>query len=387
VTGDINTVKLLVDGQAFGGWKEVAIRQSLECMAGAFHLSVTRKWDGQQQPYKLREGLPCQVLIGDDVVITGYVDEYATEGDKDSASITVQGRDKTGDLVDCSAIHKSGQWLQAGLQRIVTDLAKPFGIGVTVDAGVSLGEAFKSFSLQEGESVFQAIDRACRMRAVLCTSSPTGEVLLTRAGSVSTGVQLVEGVNIEAYSARHTWAERYSQVTVKGQGPGDDDENGAAVAHGKAQATDAEIDRYRPLIVLAEHGAGLKALKDRATWETQVRMGRGKRGEVTVTGWRTGRDGAVGELWRPNRLVYIASPAMYLDDEMLIVGCSYELSDKKGAQTRLTFARREAFEVVDGVRRSRLNGRLNHSQRGKHKKGDGYQTPWQVGIPPTKETR
>jgi prophage tail gpP-like protein len=387
VTGDANLVKLLVDGQAFGGWKDVAIRQSLECMAGAFHLSVTRKWDGQQEPYKLREGLPCQVLIGDDVVITGYIDEYSPEGDKDSASITVQGRDKTADLVDCSAIHKSGQWLQSGLQRIVTDLAKPFGIGVTLDAGVSLGEAFKSFALQEGEKVFEAIDRACRMRAVLCTSSPTGEVLLTRSGSQSTGVQLIEGVNIETYSARHTWAERFSVVTVKGQGPGDDDEWGAAVAHGKAEAKDAEIDRYRPLIVLAEHGAGLKALKDRATWETQVRMGRGKRGEVTVTGWRTGRDGAIGELWRPNRLVHITSPAMNLDDELLIVGCSYELSNNKGAQTRLTFARREAFEVVDGVRRSRLNGRLNHrSQREKHKKGDGYQPSWDLSAP-KKETR
>lgn len=382
MTDERNEVKLLVDGQAFIGWKEVIIKPSLECMAGSFELSVTTKWNGQDEPYKLREGLPCQVLIGDDPVITGYIDAYEPRGDKTSISISIHGRDKTADLVDCSAIHKSGQWLNAGLLRIVNDIAKPFGLGVTVDAGVALGEAFKSFSLQEGETAFTAIDRACRMRAVLCTSSPTGEVLLTRASAISTGVQLVHGVNIEAYAARHTWTERFSQVTVKGQGPGDDDNFGAAAAHGMAQAIDEEINRYRPLVVIAEHGAGLKALKERASWETQVRMGRGKRGSVTVTGWRTGKDGMAGDIWRPNRLVHVYSPPMHLDAEVLIVDCTYSLSDKSGCQTVLTFARREAFEVIGAAKA----GKLAPRGRGSRKKGEGYQSSWEL-TPPTKEVR
>lgn len=377
-----NEVKLLVDGQAFTGWKDVEIKQSLECMAGAFELSVTTKWNGQDEPYKLREGLPCQVLIGDDAVITGYIDAYSASGDKTNVGITIHGRDRTADLVDCSAIHKSGQWLQAGLQRIVTDIAKPFGLDVVVDAGVALGEPFKSFSLQEGETAFAAIDRACRMRAVLCTSSPAGNVLLTRASAINTGVQLVHGVNIEAYSARHTWAERFSRVTVKGQGPGDDDNHGAAAAHGMAQATDKEINRYRPLVVIAEHGAGLKALQERASWETQVRMGRGKRGSITVTGWRTGKDGLAGDIWRPNRLVHIYSPPMNLDGEMLIIDSTYSLSDKAGRQTVLTFARREAFEAIGAAKAGKLAPRGRRSR----KKGDGYQSSWEQ-TPPTKEVR
>lgn len=382
-----NEISLLVDGLAFGGWKRVDIQRSLECMAGEFALEITTKWTGRETPYKLREGLACQVLIGGDVVITGYIDLYRVRGDKDTRTINVHGRDKTADLVDSSAIFKSGQWHNVGLLQIVKDIAQPFGIGVVVDDAADLGEPFKSFALQEGEKAIEAVDRACRMRAVLCTSTPLGEVLLTQASDDSTGVQLVEGVNVKAFEATHSWRERFSAVTIKGQGKGDDDEAGEAVAHAKAEAKDAEINRYRPLVVVAEHGAGLKALQERAVWEVQVRMGRGKRGQVTVAGWRTGGDGDQGPLWQPNRLVFIDSDTMGLADDLLIVGCTYKINDRDGTETDLTFARREAFEVVEGVRRSRLSGRLNHrTQKEKKKRGEGYQSSWDL-TPPTKGAR
>lgn len=383
---DRNDITLLVDGQAYGGWERMEIQRSIEQMAGTFALQVTTKWDGQSEPYQLREGLPCSVLIGGETVITGYIDDYAPECDPDSSTINIHGRDKTADLVDCAAIHRSGQWHNVGLAQIVQDIARPFGIGVVVDDSAELGDKFKSFALEEGETAFCAIDRACRMRAVLCTSTPAGDVLLTRASDEDSGVQLIEGVNMKRFGARHSWRERYSAVTVKGQAKGDDDESGATVAHGKAQATDAEINRYRPMIVVAEHGAGIKSLTDRARWEVQVRMGRGKRGHCTVVGWRVAGDGQAGRLWQPNTLVYIDSPRLNLAADMLIVGCTYHKSER-GTTTELTFARREAFEVVEGVKRSRLAGRINHrTQHEKKQKGGGYQASWEL-TPPEKAAR
>lgn len=380
-----NQVQLLVDGQRFEGWKRLEVSTSIEQMAGAFVLQVTLRWDGQGQPYALREGLPCQLLLGDDVVVTGYIDDFEVDFDAQAISVNVHGRDKTADLVDCSAIHKTGQWRNASLVQIVRDIALPFGVGVVVEDGAELGEAFKSFALEEGETAFAAIDRACRTRAVLCTSTEVGEVLLTRANDDDSVVQLIEGVNIKSGTATHTWKERHSVITLKGQAQGDDNEYGATVAHAKAVGTDAEINRYRPLVVVAEHGAGLKALQDRAKWEVAVRMGRGKRGRIKVVGWRQGRDGLVGALWRKNTMVYIDSPTLNLARDMLVVGCTYRLTEQ-GAETELTFARREAFEVVEGVRRSRLSGRINDkTQKEKKKKGDGYQASWEP-TPPTKGT-
>ena len=383
---DINEIRLLVDGQAFEGWTAMKVHRSIEQIAGAFVLQVTLKWTGQDDPYEIREGLPCTLMLGQDTLITGYIDEYHLDFDAESSEVTIHGRDRTGDLVDCAAIFKTGQWHNVGLLQIVKDIASPFNVGVVQDVGVDLGEPFKSFALEEGEKAFDAIDRACRMRAILCTSTPQGEVLLTLASEQTTPVQLIEGLNIKRASAVHSWKERHSKVTLKGQGKGSDDEWGETVAQVKAESNDGEINRYRPLVVIAEHGAGLKALQDRAKWESLVRMGRGKRGHIEVVGWRIGRDGLVGPLWTPNKLVYINSPRMRLDREMLIVGCEYELDDKRGHITRLTFSRPEAFSVVAGVKRSTLSQRINHrTQHEKHQRSKGWDSSFDINIPPHRE--
>ena len=384
---DSNRVLLVVAGVAYEGWQQMRLQRGIEQLAGAFVLQVTLKWAGRDDPYEMREGLPCQVLIGQDVVITGYIDEYEPSYDAENSTISVHGRGKTADLVDCSAIYKTGQWHQVGLLQIVQDIAKPFGINVVAAEGVDLGDPFKSFALEECEKGFDAIDRACRMRGVLCTDTPAGELLLTVTSDVSSGVQLVEGVNIKEARAKHSWKERYSQVTLKGQAKGDDDGWGATVAHIKAQAQDAEINRYRPLVVISEHGAGIATLKERADWEIRVRMGRGKRGEIEVVGWRTGKDGQEGALWMPNTMVYIDSPRLKLEDEMLIVDCEYAIDDKKGRTTKLTFARPEAYEVIAGIKRSKLSGKINdRTQRENHKRaGKKYNSSFSLDAPELEE--
>lgn len=376
----LNVCELVVDGRIYGGWKRLEVQRSIEQIAGGFILELTSRWPGADVPVGLREGLPCEVRLGGETVITGYIDMFEPDLTDTSSMIRVEGRDKTGDLVDCSAIHKTGQWRGVRLEQIVRDIAAPFGI--TVEVATDTGEVFKRFALEEGEHAFDAIDRACRLRAVLVTSTPQGNLLLTRASETATDVTLKEGVNIRRISATHTWKDRHSEIFLKAQVPGDDDEHGADAAHLKASAKDGEINRYRPLIVMAEHGTSAKALGQRAKWETLVRMGRGKRGKCTVLGWRTGQDGASGPLWQPNTLVHIDSPRMNLQREMLIVGCAYSLSEQ-GTTTELTFARREAFELVEGVGRSRLGSKLNDkTQREKHKKkDDGFTASWELTPP------
>ncbi|WP_454908379.1 phage baseplate assembly protein [Variovorax gossypii] len=376
-----DNVELRVGGKIFGGWTRVFIRRSIEQIAGGFVLEVSHRWPGVDIPVGLREGLPCEVRINDELMITGYIDMYEPEVTEKSSFIRVEGRDKTGDLVDCSAIHKSGQWRGATLQQIVSDIAAPFGIKVKVAAGLDQGESFKSFALEDGEKAFDAIDRACRLRAVLCTSTPAGDVLLTDAGTEVAGAAIEEGVNARQFRATHTWKERFSQITLKAQAPGDDDEYGASVAHLKATASDPEINRYRPLIVMADHSTSSSSLKERAAWEVRVRMGRGKRGTCTLVGWRTGKDGIGGELWLPNTTTPITSERMNLDQTMLIVGCTYTLSEK-GAFTEVEFARPEAFELIEGIGRSKLSKRLNDkTKKEKKKKSDGFTAPWDLNAP------
>lgn len=382
-----NQALLLIDGQAYGGWTRIEVQRGIEQIAGGFVLQLTSRYPGLETPMQLREGLSCQVKLGDDLVISGYIDDYETDDTDTSSTVRVAGRDKTGDLVDCSAIYKTGQWRGVKLAQIVTDIAFPFDIKVVVAPGTNTGDVFKRFALEEGEKAFDAIDRACRLRAVLVTSTPDGNLLITAASTVNSGVALIEGVNMKKFNSKHSWKERHSEITLKGQVPGDDDENGAAAAHLKASAKDAELLRYRPLVVIAEHGTSTKSLADRAAWEVKVRMGRGKRGGCTVVGWRTGKDGQEGPLWQPNTLVQVTSERMNIDRELLIVSCSYQLTEQ-GKVTDITFARPEAFQLVEGIGRSRLNAKLSDkTKKEKKKKGDGFTPSWELTPPNPRDLR
>ncbi len=378
---DPNECLLLVDGKLYGGWKRLEVQRSIEQIAGGFVLELTSRWPGADAPQALREGLACEVRIGDDTVISGYIDVYEPDLTDTTTTIRVEGRDKTGDLVDCSAIYKAGLWRNVTLEKIVADIAAPFGIAVELSDDVDTGEPFKRFALEEGEHAFDAIDRAARLRAVLVTSTPKGNILLTGASDDDTGIRLEEGVNLKRITATHSWKERHSLITIKTQVAGDDDQYGESAAHLKASATDDEIDRYRPLVVMAEQGTSSKRLVDRARWEHQVRMGRGKRGKCTVVGWRQGKDGMEGPLWRPNTLVHIVSPRMNLDRLMLIVGVAYTKTEQ-GTTSELTFSRREAFELVEGIGRSKLGKRLNDkTQKEKKRKRDGFEASWELTPP------
>ncbi|MGE4406037.1 phage baseplate assembly protein [Pseudomonas sp.] len=331
-------VILTVNGQRYGGWTEVEIRRGIEQVSGTFELTVTERWAGQDQMWPIRQGEECTLTVDGAVLISGYVDEILPFFDDQEHSVTVVGRDKTGDLVDCSAIAKTGEWKGRTLLQVARDIAAPFGIKVTAE--VPVGAPFKTAALQEGESAFEALERAARMRGVLLISDAQGDLVITRAGRERVGTALVQGQNILSGRATFSLRDRFSTYICKGQDLGSDWSTPEQNAQPKAEAKDAGVSRYRPLLIVAEDVADAKGLKDRALWEAAVRLGRSARPAITVQGWSH-----EGGLWLPNRLVPVDCPYLYLAREMLIVAVSYRLGDQ-GTTAEIELCRPEAFELL-----------------------------------------
>jgi prophage tail gpP-like protein len=359
---------LRAGGSVYAGWKSLRASRSIEQMAGAFSLGVVESFrGGQRVSTPLRPGLAAQLLLDDEPVITGYLDDVNPSYDATSHSIDLAGRDKTADLVDCSAIHKSGQWKNATLKRIALDLLAPFDIDLVIE--VDVGKAFPSYGINPGETVFECLDRAARMRALLLTSNAAGALVITRAAKTVIPVVLEEGVNIKSASGQFSWKERFSKYVLRGQDVGNDESHAGDVAHVEATVTDDTVGRYRPLIVIAEDHANATTLRDRAEWERNVRRGRGNRGKLTVQGWRR----PDGVLWAPNALVRVKSPRLWLDADMLIAGCDYSL-DERGTLTELTIVAPAAFELIAGIGASRLQRKINDkTQKEKKKKSDNWE--------------
>lgn len=90
-------------------------------------------------PYS--RGAACRVLVDGLAVITGYVDDVRISCSASEHSVTVRGRDKTGDLVDCCA--PSMQLAGASLAVIARNLCAPFGIEVVDAIGTEAVPGFK----------------------------------------------------------------------------------------------------------------------------------------------------------------------------------------------------------------------------------------------------
>lgn len=361
-------VELKVAGVRYGGWKKVRVTRSIEQLAGTFELDASERWPGQVAASPVKPGQACQVLLDGETVITGYIDTVAPDLDAGQHNLHIVGRDKTADLVDCSAVHKSGQWHHVKLDQLARDLIKPFGIELVAPADV--GATFPSFNLQEGETVFESLERAARLRAMLLTSDQDGRLVITRTGTSRIATGVAEGDNIKALRGEFTWRERFSTYAVKGHARlGADGEQVHNAATGKS--ADEIVTRHRPLIVIADSHSTNAALRDRAEWERNVRRGRSARASLTVQGWRhTG-----GGLWLPNHVVSVTSASLWLNTpaELLIVGCTWTLDDRNGTLTELAVARPEAFQLLDGVSQSKLFGKLrSKEQREKREKAEDW---------------
>jgi prophage tail gpP-like protein len=284
------------------------------------------------------------VKIDADVVITGYVGRVMPRYDATSHIITVTGRDRAGDLVDCSAIYKTGGWHGATLLQIVTDLCAPFGIPVIAAADV--GAPFREFSVQEGETAFDAIHRAAAMRGLLPISDQVGGIVLARAGSGRYQTMLQRPGNILAGAGDYSDDDRYSIYIVKGQRRGTDDDVGQPelLSSASGRVVDDGVTRYRPLIVVADEQGDKVSFERRAAWERNVRLGKSIRVNISVWGWR--EKGDKGDLWEPNRLVHIKDPWLWLDDDLLISGVSYSKSEGRGTICDLQLTHPAAFELL-----------------------------------------
>ncbi|OWY40074.1 hypothetical protein CEK28_04885 [Xenophilus sp. AP218F] len=349
--------ELRVGGKIYGGWTEIEIQRGLEQVSGQFSLQVTERWPGQEEPRPIMPGQLCVLTIDGMPVVTGYVDDCQPGYDATSTWFHVSGRDKTADLVDCSAIHKSGQWKGASLARIAADLLGPFGIAVVV--GPRAGAANKpiaSFNIEEGETVFDCLERAARLHALMMWTDGQGRLVIDLPGVERAKTALAEGENILRADGNFSWRERYSDYIVKGQGRG----------HGqhavKGSAKDSTVTRHRPLIVLAEDDAHGPSAGERATWECTVRRGRANRATIRVQSWR--QQGDAGPLWAPGQRVTLNSPRLRVSAEMLIASVTYLKNANDGTVCDLEIADPRAFDRLAGVRTASLNSTRHSGGKG-----------------------
>jgi len=331
-------VRLKVDNKIHAGWLKVRLSFSLDSIANSFSLTLTDKWQANAAVRGIKMDAPCEVWIDDTKVMTGYVNDVAPNYDATQHTLEVTGRSKAGDLVDCSHVGK--QFINRDLLQMAVELCKPFGIKVTVAAGVDIGPAFKQMEIETGETIYEFLEQAARIRALRFISNIDGDIVITQASKHRLSTPLILGENIKAAAGEFSQRERFSNITVIGSQRGDDNGFAEAAAHVKASHADLQVKRYRPYVINADSDITIAGAKKRAHGEVNSRFGRSKSVVYTVNGWRH----ATG-LWQPNFRVPVQDAYCEMQADLLISEVVLSI-DEQGELAQLKVQPPEAFELL-----------------------------------------
>ena len=327
-------VVLLVAGTAYSGWTELSVERGIDAAAGSFSVSLASKDKTDAARIKVAAGDACQIVLGGAALITGYIDRVSRSLDADTSMITISGRDKAADLVDCAALNSPGSWRNVTLDKIAKELAQPFGVTITL-AG-DAGKPLSRFALQQGETAWAAIERLARYRGLIAFSDGNGGIRVGNPDSGKRSGQIREGENMLSGSLELDHSQRFSQYAVKGQASGSDQRHGKAVAQVKGKTSDGAVSRYRPMLVIGEEQSDAASLTKRAEWEKTVRAGRAEVFSVSVPGWFAGDGSAAGPVWEIGARATCDVPTLGLSGDRLIERVRFVRDAEAGTRTELT---------------------------------------------------
>lgn len=338
-------------------WKSVKVVTDMEVLSRSFNLSIYDKKGTFTD--NISAGKAASVHTLDPIfnfehtILSGFiVDKERTISERANV-LRVSGNDRLVDLVECSAIVKSQTWFKARLTKIIKDILKPFNISLEASSvSLSNDPIIERFTIPSGENAFDAIEKLCRVYAILPMSNELGDLVLGYAANPlqRTSVNLEYGVNIKAISERISLGDRFSEYTYLGQQSGFGKKWNKQMLQSSGRSFDIGVERYRPKIFISENRSGSGELEKRASWEAQVRSGRSEKYIVTVKGWYQTSNGIPIRPWVYNERVILKCDKFGIDKERLITRVEYILDDSVGEICVLTLKHPDIFKKDPGTK-------------------------------------
>ena len=331
---------LVANGREIGGWQSIRVTRGIERMPSDFSVKMTERWPGETLGYfdVIQAGDAAVIHLGNDPVLTGYVDRFVPTYSAQQHSIMVSGRSKCQDLVDCSAEWPGGQFANVTTHDLATKLATPYGISVILQTSDSY--IVPQFNLCFGESAYEIIEYNCRYTALLAYDNPDGNLVLARAGTTQAASGFTEGVNVQQASMAYTMDQRFSDYQILRQSIDvlhDLGDGGNLIWSIK----DPNVSRHRLKYIVSDGGVTTKdAAIQRVEWEALRRYGRSMALHIKTDGWRD----SAGVLYTPNTLVPLSLPGMKVIDQLWLIGEVTYTRDEQGTTADLIIMPPSAFE-------------------------------------------
>jgi len=338
-------ISLRIGDKAIEHFLSYSIDTDLYTPADAFRMELSAP------ETQVEAGMRCEVWVNDQRELTGIIDRVTRRVTEHGQTLSVEGRDLMGLLVDSccesfvSVKNKSLRELAALLLRTVPYINRKAVVYQSAASGKAktttdlLDEPQTITQIEPGMTVFEVLKAAAVSRGLLFYSLPDGTLVFGRPkakGEPAFTLQLTrdgKGNNVIESELAQDISRRWSKITVLGQRQGQDSFGADATAiRTGASRTDSEISFYKPFVQCSNNDGVSPALMARLLME----KGRKEGWQYGVT---VARHSSNGKNWTVNELARVTDEVQGLDGVYLIYGRTFELDKNLGPTTRLKLGR------------------------------------------------
>jgi len=348
------TISLEVNGVQYDNFLSASCEIRLDALSNTFSFEAVAA-EGTPLPFK--GGEPCKVLVNSEIVLTGNIEVITVDYSASDHTIFIQGRDKTGDLLD-STLNPIEIRPQITLKQLIEKVLEQIDLDIEVIDLVNpepFNQAEDLVSVEAGDNAFSFIEDYARKRQVLLTSDADGNIVIdTNSGLSAPGaVQHIIGAsdnNILASSFSFDTTGRYniykfsSQLSIPAINAAGEI-SFSSVVDQKGDATDPNVRIGRQLVLVSELPNSNGQNQSRAKWEADIRRARGLVYAVTVHGYRVDNTDDESDLWRTNRLYQVIDDYLGKQQRMLCNSVTYTLDLLSGEQTALGFVDEKTYTL------------------------------------------
>ena len=338
---------IILDGTRVEQFSDESVLLTIDNVGNGFSFNIpffpgTKEYRDLFRPKKYQD---TQIYIGENLVLNGRAEKITPSLTDTLNSVNVQGRSKTGSLVDCTfEKDDTMEFKAAALDEIANTVVSKFGLETSFPDG--FGAIFeKAGPGSPTETIFNFLQNLSRQRSLLMSQTPDGKLLFRRAKTSGVPIaELIEGhQGIIISTATYDGTKRFSSYDVFGQEAGKNDNFARLLAAilKKPIEVPAGVDVTDPLI-FAIRPKSIKAndtnqgnIEDVAIWTLTSDIAASIDIPIGYEGWLR----PDGKLWVENELVLVQAPSLmiYKPYVMLIKSVNFNSGpDSKSVELGLT---------------------------------------------------
>jgi prophage tail gpP-like protein len=370
---------LEINGKPCGSFTKASATISIEKLSGVFEFTAT---SSQNILFPINTNSKCRILINGTSVINGWVEKITVNYDTTAHDITINGRDKTCDLIDDCIGGNLVFNPPISLVDITKILLKSLNLS---DIKVSSNVAIEPFSAGEivapelGMRGFDFIEQYARKRQVLITSDGSGNIVFTRSGNSILKTTLLSNptqyATILSASVDVDTTKRYNRYIMVTQanpsGAGGNtfsDLSTQPEPKKETYITNEAIDQdIRPSRIKYTHMETSTiddgTVQNRALWELNLRRCEGFKYMAVVQGFNASKDKSI---WLPNKLVNIVDEYCNVKGQYLISEVVFNYDLQNGSKTTLKLVDKDSFTVKN------IKGKFRDKKKKSSKQADTF---------------